>query len=234
MKNVIQLVDGLEHFFYFPQADWGWWIFFRGVETTNVSQRHTMSKCVDVGFERFLAQKIWVTAGGAKCPALRFQLKLTIDLLYSAIFSGLLNINLHMIMDIIYRDDIYIYVYIYMYIYIYICIYICIYIYMYIYIYVYIYDWSLISCYSWNWRSLLWNDSEVLPQLRSVISPLKISPSLLRLHLSLHQCCRTSQRAWHGCLAEDLFLGELRSVQQLCKWGPHRSAMFTMSLLFRS
>ena len=34
------LVGGLEHGFYFPQPDWGWWsnltsIFFRGIETTN-------------------------------------------------------------------------------------------------------------------------------------------------------------------------------------------------------
>ena len=67
-----------------------------------------------------------------------------------------------------------------------------------------------------------------LKRLRKPV--LSVSPSLLRLHLSLHQCCRTSQRAWHGCLAEDLD----RRIEVSSATLQVSSAMFTMSLLFRS
>ena len=100
------------------------------LEDRNVSQCITMSYNVEMcrcWIWTVRRARFWVTAGGAKCPALRVSTKVD-D--WFVVFSGLLNINLRMIIDII-------------------CI--C------------IYYWSLISCYSWNWRSWMERQSSAAP-----------------------------------------------------------------------
>jgi len=99
-------------------------------------QCHTMSKCVDVGFERCGAQFL---SHGRRSKMPRSEVSTEVDDWFVA-FSGLLNINLHIIIDI-----------------------------MYIYTYVYIIEvWFLVVP---GIDVPEWNDSQVLPQLRSVISP---------------------------------------------------------------
>ena len=83
------------------------------LEDRNVSQCITMSYNVEMcrcWIWTVRRARFWVTAGGAKCPALRVSTKVD-D--WFVVFSGLLNINLRMIIDIMY---IYMYIYIHMYI----------------------------------------------------------------------------------------------------------------------
>ena len=68
-------------------------------------QCHTMSKCVDVGFERCGAQFL---SHGRRSKMPRSEVSTEVDDWFVA-FSGLLNINLHIIIDIMY---IYIHMYI--------------------------------------------------------------------------------------------------------------------------